>query len=68
MRQIFSWSAKFAIKKRTARPDVLMAIRTQLDHSKKIQFSKDADENMRAMISKPYAKVLQSSKNMIVRC
>ena len=37
------------------------AHRTQLDHSKKIQFSKDADENMRAMISKPYAKVLREA-------
>ena len=37
------------------------AHRTQLDHSKKIQFSKDADENMRAMVSKPYAKVLKEA-------
>ena len=37
------------------------AHRTQLDHSKKIQFSKDVDENMRAMISKPYAKVLREA-------
>ena len=37
------------------------AHRTQLEHSKKIQFSKDADENMRAMISKPYAKVLREA-------
>lgn len=37
------------------------AHRTQLDHSKKIQFSRDADENMRAMISKPYAKVLREA-------
>ena len=37
------------------------AHRTQLDHSRKIQFSKDADENMRAMISKPYAKVLREA-------
>lgn len=37
------------------------AHRTQLDHSKKIQFSKDADDNMRAMISKPYAKVLREA-------
>ena len=35
------------------------AHRTQLEHSKKIQFSKDADENMKAMVSKPYAKVLK---------
>ena len=37
------------------------AHRTQLEHSKKIQFSKDADENMRAMLSKPYAKVLKEA-------
>ncbi len=37
------------------------AHRTQLEHSRKIQFSKDADENMRAMISKPYAKVLKEA-------
>ena len=37
------------------------AHRTQLEHSKKIQFSKDADENMKAMISKPYAKVLREA-------
>ena len=37
------------------------AHRTQLEHSKKIKFSKDADENMRAMISKPYAKVLREA-------
>jgi len=37
------------------------AHRTQLEHAKKIQFSKDADENMRAMISKPYAKVLKEA-------
>lgn len=37
------------------------AHRTQLEHSKKIQFSKDVDENMRAMISKPYAKVLKEA-------
>ena len=37
------------------------AHRTQIDHSKKIQFSKDADQNMRAMISKPYAKVLREA-------
>ena len=37
------------------------AHRTQLDHSKKIQFSKDADENMKAMVSKPYAKVLKEA-------
>lgn len=37
------------------------AHRTQLDHSRKIQFSKDADENMKALISKPYAKVLREA-------
>lgn len=37
------------------------AHRTQLDHSRKLQFSKDADENMRAMVSKPYAKVLKEA-------
>lgn len=37
------------------------AHRTQLDHSKKIQFSKDANDNMRAMVSKPYAKVLREA-------
>lgn len=37
------------------------AHRTQLEHSKKIKFSKDSDENMKAMISKPYAKVLREA-------
>lgn len=37
------------------------AHRTQLENSKKIQFGKDADENMKAMISKPYAKVLREA-------
>ena len=37
------------------------AHRTQLEHSRKIQFSKDSDENMKAMISKPYAKVLKEA-------
>lgn len=37
------------------------AHRTQIEHSKKIQFSKDVDENMRAMVSKPYAKVLKEA-------
>lgn len=37
------------------------AHRTQLEHAKKIQFSKDADKNMRAMVSKPYAKVLREA-------
>ncbi len=37
------------------------AHRTQLEHSKRIQFSKDADKNMKAMVSKPYAKVLKEA-------
>ena len=37
------------------------AHRTQLEHSRKIQFSKDSDENMKAMVSKPYAKVLKEA-------
>lgn len=37
------------------------AHRTQLEHSKEIKFSKDADENMKAMVSKPYAKVLKEA-------
>ena len=37
------------------------AHRTQLEHAKKIQFSKDADANMKAVISKPYAKVLKEA-------
>lgn len=37
------------------------AHRTQLEHSRKIQFSKDTDENMKAMVSKPYAKVLKEA-------
>ena len=37
------------------------AHRTQLEHSKKIQFSKDAEQNMKAMVSKPYAKVLKEA-------
>ena len=37
------------------------AHRTQIERSRKIEFSKDADENMRAMISKPYAKVLREA-------
>ena len=35
------------------------AHRTQIEGSKRIQFSEDADANMKAMISKPYAKVLR---------
>lgn len=37
------------------------AHRTQLEHSREIKFSKDADENMKAVISKPYAKVLKEA-------
>ena len=37
------------------------AHRTQIEGSKRIQFSEDADDNMRAMISKPYAKVLREA-------
>ena len=37
------------------------AHRTQLENAKKIQFSKDADDNMKAMVSKPYAKVLREA-------
>jgi len=37
------------------------AHRTQIENAKKLQFSKDADENMRALVSKPYAKVLKEA-------
>lgn len=37
------------------------AHRSQIEKSKRIQFSKDADENMKAMVSKPYAKVLKEA-------
>ena len=37
------------------------AHRTQIEGSKRIKFSTDADENMKAMISKPYAKVLREA-------
>lgn len=37
------------------------AHRTQIERAKKIQFSKDADNNMKAMVSKPYAKVLKEA-------
>ena len=37
------------------------AHRTQLEHAKKIKFSKDTDKNMQAMVSKPYAKVLKEA-------
>lgn len=37
------------------------AHRTQLEHAKKIRFSQDVDNNMKAMVSKPYAKVLKEA-------
>jgi len=37
------------------------AHRTQLQNSKKIHFNKDSNENLSAMISKPYAKVLREA-------
>lgn len=37
------------------------AHRTQIENARKIKFSKDADENMKAMVSKPYAKVLKEA-------
>ncbi len=37
------------------------AHRTQLDSSRRIRFSKDKDENLKAMLSKPYAKVLREA-------
>lgn len=37
------------------------AHRTQLEHARTLKFSKDTDENMRAMVSKPYAKVLKEA-------
>ena len=37
------------------------AHRTQLEQSRQIKFSKDADNNMKAMVSKPYAKVLREA-------
>ncbi len=37
------------------------AHRTQLENAKHIKFSKDGDENMRALLSKPYAKVLREA-------
>ena len=37
------------------------AHRTQLEQSRRIKFSKDADANMKAMLSKPYAKVLREA-------
>ena len=37
------------------------AHRTQLERSKRIQFSEDADKNMKALVSKPYAIVLKEA-------
>lgn len=37
------------------------AHRTQIEGSRRIQFSEDVDENMKAMVSKPYAKVLREA-------
>ena len=37
------------------------AHRSQIERSKQIQFSKDADENMQALVSKPYAKILKEA-------
>lgn len=37
------------------------AHRTQLEHSKKIQFSGGDDDDMKALVSKPYAKVLKEA-------
>ncbi|MBR0502582.1 MAG: type I restriction endonuclease subunit R [Paludibacteraceae bacterium] len=37
------------------------AHRTQIEGSKRIKFSEDANENMKAMISKPYATVLREA-------
>lgn len=37
------------------------AHRTQIEGSKRIRFSEDADENMKALISKPYATVLREA-------
>lgn len=37
------------------------AHRTQIEHANRIKFDKDVDANMRALISKPYAKVLREA-------
>lgn len=37
------------------------AHRTQLEHANRIRFSEDADENMKAMVSRPYAQVLKEA-------
>ena len=48
-----------------SRPNIICfsdeAHRTQIEGSRRIQFSEDADENMKAMVSKPYAKVLREA-------
>ncbi len=47
------------------RPNIICfsdeAHRSQIEKSKQIKFDKDADENMRAIVSKPYAKVLHEA-------
>lgn len=47
------------------RPNIICfsdeAHRTQIEQSRKIRFSKNADENMKAMLSRPYAKVLKEA-------
>lgn len=47
------------------RPNIICfsdeAHRTQIEYAIRIKFSKDADKNMRAMVSKPYAKVLKEA-------
>lgn len=37
------------------------AHRTQLENAKQIKFTKDADQNMKALVSKPYANVLREA-------
>ena len=37
------------------------AHRTQIERANRIKFSEDADKNMKAMVSKPYAKVLKEA-------
>lgn len=47
------------------RPNIICfsdeAHRTQIEHANRIRFSKDVDKNMKAMVSKPYAKVLKEA-------
>ena len=38
------------------------AHRTQLEHANRIRFSKDTDENMKAMVSKPYANLRRGDR------